>query len=204
MKVLIAIPSMDTVPAQFRQSLAMLQKEGECYISFQIGSLVYTSRNRLSETAISLGTDYVLWLDSDMVFAPDLMVSMLKTLKENDLDILTGVYFRRVAPFTPVIYDEMRLTENGSEQTEFKTLPEGLFKVGACGFGCVLMKTEVLADTLSRTGDLFSPINSVGEDISFCIRRRDCGYEIYADPSIVLGHIGHRTITRRYWESLNK
>lgn len=203
MKVLIAIPSMDQVPAHFRQSLAMLQKEGECYISFQIGSLVYTSRNKLGETAIGLGTDYVLWLDSDMVFPPDLLVRMLKTLNDNDLDILTGVYFRRVAPFTPVLFDEMELTETGSRHTEFETLPrDELFEVGACGFGCVLIKTEVIADVLARTGDLFTPVNGVGEDICFCIRRRDCGYKIIADPSIPLGHIGHRTITRDYWETL--
>ena len=202
MKVLVAIPSMDQVPALFRQSLAMLQKEGETVLSFQIGSLVYDSRNKLGEMAIALGTDYVLWLDSDMVFSPDLLVGMLKTLRENDLDILTGVYFRRVAPFTPVIFDEMEFTETGSRHTEFEAIPEGLFEVGACGFGCVLMKTEVLADTLAKTGNLFSPQNSVGEDICFCLRARECGYKIIADPSIRLGHIGNRTITRQYWEAL--
>ena len=45
MKTLIAIPSMDQVPAQFAQCLATLNKVGECAVSFQIGSLI-TERTR--------------------------------------------------------------------------------------------------------------------------------------------------------------
>lgn len=31
----------------------------------------------------------------------------------------------------------------------------------------------------------------VGEDISFCIKAKECGYEIYADSSVQVGHIGN-------------
>ena len=50
MKTLIAVPCMDSVPSQFAQSLAMLQKVDECAIAFQIGSLIYTSRNELAKS----------------------------------------------------------------------------------------------------------------------------------------------------------
>lgn len=199
-KTLIAIPRMDSVPTQFRQSLAMLQKEGEVSLAFQMGSLVYTSRNLLGQTAIEMGADYVFWLDSDMVFPPDTLVKMIKTLEENDLDFLSGVYFRRVAPYKPVLYDEM--DDTGVNHTEFEEIPDGIFEIGGCGFGCVLMKTDILIDVLASEMDMFTPLPRAGEDISFCIRARRCGYKLYADSRIPLGHVGHRIITRDFYEAL--
>lgn len=199
-KTLIAIPRMDSVPTQFRQSLAMLQKEGEVSLAFQMGSLVYTSRNLLGQTAIEMGADYVFWLDSDMVFPPDTLVKMIKTLEENDLDFLSGVYFRRVAPYKPVLYDEM--DDTGVNHTEFEKIPDGIFEIGGCGFGCVLMKTDILIDVLASEMDMFTPLPRAGEDISFCIRARRCGYKLYADSRIPLGHVGHRIITRDFYEAL--
>lgn len=202
MNILIAIPSMDTVPAVFCQSLAMLQKVGNCAVAFQSGSLVYDSRNMLGRKAIEMNADLVLWLDSDMVFEPNLLKDMVKTLQDNNLDMLTGVYYRRVEPYTPVLFDEVTCYEMGAAKTtEFDEIPEGLFEVGACGFGCVLMKSEVLFSVMSKYRDLFSPIGRVGEDISFCWRARQCGYKVIADPSIKLGHASHTIVTKQFYEA---
>ncbi|MBQ3281687.1 MAG: glycosyltransferase [Eubacterium sp.] len=203
MKILVAIPAMDSVPTQFRQALSMLQSdpEDDVSISFVVGSLVYSARNNLAKTAVDLGVDWVFWLDSDMVFPPDTLLRMLKTCKEQDIDFLTGVYFRRVAPFTPVLFKEM--SDDGHEAEEFKEIPKDeLFEVRACGFGCVLMKTNVIVDVFSTFMNMFTPIEGSGEDISFCIRARQCGYKVVADPTIPLGHVGHAVITRQYWEAI--
>ena len=205
MKILVAIPAMDSVPTQFRQALSMLQSnpEDDVSISFVVGSLVYSARNNLAKTAVDLGADWVFWLDSDMVFPPDTLQRMLKTCKEKDIDFLTGVYFRRVAPFTPVLFKEM--SDDGHEAEEFQDIPKDeLFEVRACGFGCVLMKTNVIVDVFSTHMNMFTPIEGSGEDISFCIRARQCGYKVIADPTIPLGHVGHAVITRQYWEALQK
>jgi len=202
MNILIAIPSMDTVPAVFTQSLAMLQKVGNCAICMQVGSLVYDARNKLAEQAIKMGADLVFWLDSDMVFEPDTLVNMVETLNNHNLDILTGVYYRRKEPYTPVIFDEVTIFESGAFKTsEFEEIPEGLFECGGCGFGCVLMKTQVLFDVLARFRDMFSPIGRVGEDLSFCWRARECGYKVVADPSIALGHYSQQIVTKQFYEA---
>ena len=205
MRTLIAVPAMDTVPTQFCQSLAMLQKEGECAISFNVGSLVYSSRNELAKRAIEMGADYVFWLDSDMTFEPDVLQKMFKTIQENNVDILTGVYFRRVPPFTPVLFEKLDMTENGCEWAEFKELPEtGLFEVAGCGFGCVLMKTEIFINVFLKYGTFFNPVEGTGEDLSFCWRARECGYKIFCDPELPLGHVGHQIITRPFFESYSQ
>ena len=196
MKTLIAIPCMDQVPTMFCQSLALLKKVGECTLAMQTGSLVYSSREQLTVKAAKADADYVLWLDSDMVFAPDLLERMLATLEAGKYDILSGVYYRRVAPYTPVLFETLEINENGdAKYTEYKEIPDGIFEAAGCGFGCVLMRSDVFLDVQYRFGHMFTPIGKNGEDVSFCWRARQCGFKIYCDPSIKLGHVSYQMIT---------
>lgn len=201
MKTLIAVPCMDLVPAQFAQSLATLNKEGECVVAFQMGSLIYTSRNDLAKKAIQLECDYVLWLDSDMVFAPDTFQRLLKDTDKGD--IVSGLYFRRVSPFSPVLFSKLEI-DNGCTWKGVDSIPDGIFAVEGCGFGCVLTPTPVFLDVFAKYGTAFAPIGNVGEDLAFCWRARQCGYSIVCDPSIKLGHVGHHVITEEFYESYNR
>lgn len=200
MKIMIAVPCMDQVPAPFCQSLAQIQKTGECVLAMKSGSLVYTSRNDLATQAIQIEADYVMWFDSDMVFKPDTMVRMLDTMQKNDLDILTGLYFRRVPPYSPVLFDKLEMKGEVCLWSEFKTIPEGLFEVGGCGFGCVLMKTDVFFDVQSKFGNMFAPIANNGEDLAFCWRARNCGYKIVCDPSVICGHVGYSVVDDQFFK----
>ena len=204
MRILIAVPCMDQVPVPFCQSLARLEKVGECVLAMKAGSLIYTSRNDLATIAIKIEADYVFWLDSDMVFKPDTLVRMVETLQKNKLDILTGLYFRRVQPFTPVLFDklDMDMDSDVLDWSEFKDIPEELFEVGGCGFGCVLMDTGVFLDVQGKYGNMFAPMGNNGEDVAFCVRARGCGYKIYCDPSIICGHVGYSVIDDQFFKAL--
>lgn len=200
MKIMIAVPCMDQVPAPFCQSLAQIQKTGECVLAMKSGSLIYTSRNDLATQAIQIDADFVMWFDSDMVFKPDTMVRMLDTMQKNDLDILTGLYFRRVPPYSPVLFDKLEMKGEVCLWSEFKTIPEGLFEVGGCGFGCVLMKTDVFFDVQSKFGNMFAPIGNTGEDLAFSWRARNCGYKIVCDPSVICGHVGYSVVDDQFFK----
>lgn len=204
MNILIAVPSMDSVPAAFAQSLAMLEKVGNCAIAFQVGSLVYNSRNKLATKALEMGADFVFWLDSDMVFESDTLKRLMSVLEAHDLDIVTGLYYRRVPPYKPVAFKELRVEGNDCIHSDFESIPGGLFEMEGCGFGCVLMKSDVLFDVIAKFQDAFSPINGIGEDLSFCIRARECGYKIICDPSIPLGHCSHSIVTKQFFEAYNQ
>ena len=199
MKTLIAVPCMDQVPAQFCQSLAMLKKVDECLVGFQIGSLIYTSRDNLSKQALKLGADYIFWLDSDMIFQPDILERMLNTIEPNT--ILTGLYFRRVKPFAPVLFDKLEMTEDGCDWSEFEEIPKEPFEVGGCGFGCVLMPTDAVVSVSLNFKQMFNPMKGVGEDLAFCWRARQSGYKIICDPTISLGHVGHTVIDENFYNA---
>lgn len=205
MRILIAVPCMDQVPAPFCQSLAMLRKVGDCVLSMQMGSLIYTSRNSLAMKAIQTEADYVLWLDSDMVFEPDTLERLMKTLTENNLDIVTGLYFRRVPPYSPVLFDMLEMRRDAiCEWTEFKEIPNELFEVGGCGFGCVLMKTDPFIDIQAKFGNMFAPIGNTGEDLAFSWRARQCGYKIWCDPKIICGHVGYTISDEKFYLAYQK
>lgn len=201
MNILIAVPSMDDVPARFAQSLSMLRKVGHCAIAFQIGSLVYMSRNELAKRAMDIGADYVLWLDSDMVFEPDLLEKLMEDMKDG-VDIVSGVYFRRTPPFTPVMYDKLEVDENDNPVfTEFKELPTEMFEAGGIGFGCVLMRTDVITTVFATYLQMFDPMKGMGEDISFCYRARQCGYKVWVDPRVQCGHVTKTIVDVNFYKA---
>ena len=205
-KILIAVPCMDQLPAQFAHSLAWLTSYGidgvEISINFNVGSLIYSSRDQIAKKALLDEADLVMWFDSDMIFSPDTLKRMLKLIDEGH-DMVTGIYYRRTPPFSAVAFKTMELNEEGTEfkWTEFDEIPSEPFEVGACGFGCVLMKTEIIVSVFAKFGQMFTPIANCGEDIAFCWRARQCGYKILADPSIGLGHVGHTVITKEFFKN---
>ena len=200
MKILIAVPCMDQVPSQFAQSLATLNRVDDCVIAFQMGSLIYNSRNSLAFNAIKAEADYVLWLASDMVFPSDLLDRLVEDREKGD--IITGIYYRRVIPYHPVLLDKLEITDDKCEWHDYIDYPEDkIFEVAGCGFGCVLVPTRVLINVFNEYGNIFSPINGVGEDLSFCWRARQLGYKIVCDPSIQCGHVGHYVIDKNFYNA---
>lgn len=188
MKTLIAVPCMDQVAAPFAQSLATMNRFGECYVSFLIGSLIYESRNNLAKQALKVGADYVLWLDSDMIFPSDTMVKMVKHMEEGR-DIVTGLYFRRRNPFTPVLFKKLNV-EDGSWEGYDDYPRNSMFEVDAIGFGCCMTRADILEDVFLNYKTCFSPLQAFGEDLSFCHRAKELGYKIWCDSTIKCGHIG--------------
>lgn len=112
--------------------------------------------------------------------------------------------FRRKPPYTPTVFDKLDWKDDKCYYTQFMSIPEGRFKVGGCGFAGVLLQMDVLMSVASKyDGRMFDPLPGMGEDLSFCWRARQCGYEIWCDSEIELGHIGNTIVTRGYFEAFN-
>lgn len=205
-KILIAVPCMDMVQADFAHSLAVLTSMGvEGYnflLTMQKGSLIYESRNELAKKSVQLGCDYTLWLDSDMVVPADALSKMIKHM-ENGKQFVTGVYYRRVKPYTPVLFKELDMHQKTAKWEDYNDYPQDKpFKIGGCGFGCVLIDNEILFSIAGKNEQWFSPFNNLGEDLAFCQRARDCGYDIWCDPTIQCGHTGSLVVTKELYDSL--
>jgi GT2 family glycosyltransferase len=201
MKILIAVPCMDQVPVPFCYSLTQLEKPEGCSLTMKSGALIYAARDSMAITAIQNEYDYVFWMDSDMQFPADALTRLLRVMTEKDLDIVTGLYFRRIPPYSPVLFDKLEINGVEADYSEFQSIPDGLFEVGGCGFGCVLMKTDVFFDVQSKFEQMFSPIGRNGEDVAFCWRARQCGYKIWCDPSVECGHVGYSVVDGTFFRA---
>lgn len=198
-KTLIAVPCTDMVATGFCQSLAMLHRVGDCLVTMVPGSLIYDSRNKIASKAVELGCTHVMWFDSDMLFSPDTM----EKLMAHDKEFVSGMYFKRVGTYEPVVYKEINHYEDGrAEAVCYKDYPKDKpFKVEAVGFGCVLLKTELLLDMGAAYMDWFTPYDRMGEDISFCQRARKLGYDLWVDPNVQCGHIGQIIVTDKFYDA---
>ena len=201
MKTMVLIPCMETVQTEFCRDLVKMKHVGNVQYKFQINSLIYKSRNELALSALAEGADFALWLDSDMIFPSCLLEDLIADMTE-ERDIVTGVYHMRKYPFAPVIWKTLTWGQNPEDNVSelAAEYPEEIFEVDACGFGCVLMRTTVLKAVLEKFHEMFSPVSGIGEDLTFCLRARKCGFRIWCDPRIQLGHKATTIVTKRTWD----
>lgn len=189
-KLLIAVPCMDYMHVDFVNSLLKLcqhlQREGINYnTEIMSGTLVYMARNKLASKATCEGYTHLLFLDSDMVFDE----SIVETLCFSGKDFVCGAFQSRRAPYGSCIFSRLkpvrRVKEYGMEP----------FQVEGCGMACTMISTEIIKEVQSRYGNPFDPaiIENItfGEDTAFCWRARQCGFEIWCDPTARVGHIAH-------------
>lgn len=203
-KTLIAVPAMNQVPTEFCASFGDMIRVGQCAHLFKIGTLVYVARDELAKASLACGADYIFWLDSDMTFNPNIMQKMMETYEREDIDILSGLYFRRVEPYTPTLFEHLDVKDEIVEWCDFKHIPAEPFEIEGCGFGCVLMRTDIFVEVQKEFGAMFTPLNGVGEDLAFCWRARQLGYKIWCDPRIQLGHVGYNIITKDFFLSFQE
>lgn len=136
MKIMIAIPCMETVHTQFMERLLALEKPDGTMVITARSSLVYDARNVLSHMAIKDGYDRILWLDSDMLFGPDLLMRLSDSM-DSGRRYVSGMYFTRKNPLHPVVYKEtgLRKEENGSFTPYCTPVSQDMFKNAMlCGF----------------------------------------------------------------------
>lgn len=196
MRLLIAVPTYDYIHFKFVECLTKfikrLDDDGIQYdIALQGGTLVYVGRDKLARRAIDGGYSHTLWIDSDMIFTPDLLDDLMFSGK----DFVTGIAHSRRAPHVSCLFHQIW---PGVERWEGHDYPSSTFKVGGCGFGCVLLKTDIIKAVFDAHGTAFFPMRELGEDLAFCKRATDLKYEIWAEPSVRLGHIGHIDIYPEY------
>lgn len=193
MNTLIAIPCMQTVHTDFMKCFVALKRVGDTRFGVTKCSMIHDARNEFAARAITDNYDRVLWLDSDMVFEPDLMERMSADMDEHDLDYIAALAFKRVAPTEPVIYSRIGPNKDTGllEADTMKNYPEdALFRVAGSGFGAVMTSTKLLKSLWDKYGPPFYFYKNLGEDLSFCHRCNEMGFTMWCDSRIKVGHIG--------------
>lgn len=200
-KIFVAVPCLDTLETEFVKSLTAMNPVGECALNFSAGSLVFVSRDKLLSDAIMCESDYILWLDSDMVFSSDLLEKLYMDMQTGK-DMMCALFFKRRPPYDSCIYKTIRMGLPGESVTEdYNDYPrDDVFEIDACGFGAVMMRTAMAKAIVDEFKTGFIPLPGYGEDISFCIRAKQLGYKIYCDSRIKVGHITRTVVDEATFE----
>lgn len=198
LKVIVGIPSLGSIRVETAVSLCnMLLSTPN--VNFRIlnpiSSFIHHNREIIVQETLKTNADYLLFIDSDMIFPP----TALNTLLSRNKDVIGVMYNYRTSPPTPTVKLDPKYKKEctvinrdgkiyGSITDESKP-----FRCKAVGTGFLLIKSAVFKK-LERPYFTFTPESEnneiIGEDIHFCNNAQTAGYDIWCDPSIKMGHIG--------------
>ena len=178
----------------------------ETHFKIKMGSLVFDARNEIAVDAIMEKTDRVLMIDSDMKFGNDLFERLAARIDQG-CEMVCGIFFKRAIPTEPVIYSRLEppiYDDNGKpiKQVDcYRDYPKNaLFEVEGCGFGAVMMTTQLIKDVWDAyKSPPFTPLDWCGEDMAFCYKVRQLGRKIWCDSSIKVGHMTEVEVNENTW-----
>jgi len=186
-KILIAIPTAKYIEPDTFKSIYDLEIPDGYEVDYQhfYGYNIDQVRNLIADWVVK-DYDYLFAVDSDISFPPD----TLKKLLSHDAAFITGVYRQRLPGYIVELYDK------DLKRIEYNQIPKNkVIEIGGCGLGCSLIHTSVLKDVGYPQFEYHSAIdhnNTFSEDVDFCKKAREIGYQIFADTSVVCDHIGSK------------
>lgn len=220
--VSIAIPVAQVVePKTLQSMLAMVNYSAKHGINiYDIGiterMLIDDARNLLTETFLKGSTEWLFWMDSDMVFPEDTLVKLFKVAESKQAKMVTGVYYQRKGLNYPVLFSRGEDLESGQKtglnNPRAATNPyvgtfifphkdkKEPFMAHAAGFGCVLVHRSVL-EVMERPWFKFIK-GQCSEDFYFFVNAQRLGYQLWVEPTIDLGHIGDAPVITKndFWK----
>lgn len=191
-KLAVCIPCRDTLHSAHAMSLAELVKfntmnEIDTHVFMDASTILLTQRERLATMALECDAEYILWLDSDIVFPA---TTAARLLSHNE-PIVAANYIRRQRPFKGVAYEKIGDWEN---PLPFD-IEDELVSVEGIGMGCMLVKTDIFQQITKPWFEFgWSPESNdfLGEDMLLCQKINSLGYEIKVDTQLSqeLRHLG--------------
>lgn len=209
-KVLIGCPTAPMVNISFVENLlaiiskAKKIKDVEINFGYKTGVRTDRNRNEILKIALETGMDYILWLDTDMLYPTNIVEKLLKA----DKDIIGCLYFKRAIPFTPVGAYKSKKKEFSYNPLDPKSLPaDSVIEVDGLGFGGMMVKTEVYRkmgdDMWANYGEEYHiPLgggNHLTHDFYFCRKAQEHGIHIHLHTGIKPGHLTEFVVDEKFY-----
>jgi hypothetical protein len=188
-------------------------------LSFRASANLSTPRNRIVEQFLAHGrADWLLMLDSDMTFAPDLLDRLLEYADPDKAPIVGALCFGfdEQGDVQPTLYGLVENPEHPEDLDRLQVIryhewtPDAMYQVAGTGAACLMIHKSAL----ERVRDFVRPSGivgfddaypwfqetkhdgrPVGEDITFCWRAIQAGMPVYVNTAVQCGHVKDRVLT---------
>jgi hypothetical protein len=205
-------PQFGDVAGQWHQSVLKLlvSANGSGYgfreVPVETGPFLSKARNLILQRSLEYGDDYVLMSDTDTVFQPEDVGLLL----DADAAIAGALYYAAASDQTswatalvegeggqldPLVLPELpEPPDEDDAEAQARYVAEyteatKVRPVTAVGCGLMLIKAEVVQVMLEQFEHPFEYVGDVGEDIIFCRRAAELGYETVVVPRARIGHL---------------
>jgi GT2 family glycosyltransferase len=189
----------DMVFARFMQSVMDEASRTHAYVvGLQSEPYVDKARNQLVDIFLASGREWFLSVDTDII----LPANVITRLAARSQPLIGALIHVNDEPPFPQIYQKIADFGVGGAGTflvDEKFEPGDLVEADATGAGCLLVHRDVFEaipkqkpfrwfQHEQRGEDLY------GEDVTFCMRAKSAGFQLYIDTAVHAGHIKNRVI----------
>lgn len=199
-KCAVLVPVFGAIEPKCDDALGELQRRGYAVWRVRGYSQIDLARSRIATAALERGFDDTFWIDADMDFEPD----DVDRLRERGLPLACALYAKKASRALACH------ALPGTREIVFGR-EGGLLEIRYGAMGFLQARREVYLEmeqklSLPRCNQRFGeavvpyflPLVIEGaegpwylsESFSFCERARQCGFKIWADTTIRLGHFG--------------
>ena len=201
-RCVVLVPAFSHIEPVCERALCELESRGYVVRREYGFSQIDFGRNVMASKALADGFEELMWIDADIAFEPD----SVERLRQHDLPIVTGVYVKKGkrALALEALPGTERITfgQQGG-LLPIRYAPGGFLLTRRCVYEEVQQKLSLpLCNERPDRKPAFVPYFQptivpdgdstfyLGEDYAFCERARQVGFEILADTTLRLFHIG--------------
>ena len=212
----------DGVFVEGLMTIAITQNSDE----FPIKSFVRVEGNQIARQRQALldfwyektDTDWLFWIDSDILVTQDVWQKICKTADKKTKPIVSGIYFiakekdDSLPILLPCIFDDI---DDVTVKFHHPLPDNKVIKIDCAGMGLVIMHRDVVSKLKNKYGDkyfLFGESNSsgdefIGEDIAFFRNCKKINIPVYANTGAIAKHIKRTPWSDQlyalYWNNKN-
>lgn len=225
-KVVLGYLSPGDVKSDYMQSVIYLLMydfanrrrivEGGGLVSIDAGCNLSAPRNEMVRKFLKHGADWLMMIDADMVFQPDLVEALLEHADPEKAPIVGGLCFGfdDVGQVQPTLFGFHPNSDPMNPQVVryHEWPPNAMMQVAATGGAALLVHRTVFErmrdfehparpgkrgfnDAFPWFQELEQDGRPVSEDIAFCWRAGLLGIPVHVNTAVQLGHIKKRVLT---------